>query len=156
VQSSQSTTGTNQPGNTVVNNATTTYQYDPLGNSDSTSATGRLVRIKNGSQTLDWDTLYYDAPGNRIFPTRSGRGAGLDRASYYAADRRLKAVDARTLGDLEAVVSVETVAFEQYRYDALGRCVWVRAWRHCQRQDSPGECQLDWVRRTVWNGAQEL
>ena len=180
VESSQSTTGTTQLGSTVVNNATTTYRYDPLGNSDTTtyqsssgsssgyswsernstaryhSTSGRLVRVQNGSQAGDRDTLFYDAAGNRVFQTRSGMGAGLDRASFYAADGRLKAADTRTVGDLQAPASVETVTFEEYRYDALGRRVRTRTRNWCQGSNNDGECSYDFVRRTVWNGEQTL
>jgi hypothetical protein len=51
-----------------------------------------------------------------------------------------------------------TGAFEEYRYDALGRRVWVRARRLCE-QDPQGfepECRLSKVRRVVWDGDEEL
>ena len=180
VGSSQSTTGTNQLGQTVVNDATTTYEYDPLGNSHATTyqsssgspsanswsqrnatatfdpVSGRLVRVNNGSQAGDRDTLYYDAAGNRVFQTRSGRGAGLDRASFYAADGRLRAVDARTVGDLQALSTVETITFEEYRYDALGRRVRTRTRSWCDGTNNNAACSFDYVRRTIWDGAHTL
>ncbi|HST63054.1 MAG TPA: RHS repeat-associated core domain-containing protein, partial [Longimicrobium sp.] len=46
-------------------------------------------------------------------------------------------------------------AFEEYRYDALGRRVLTRARRECHQMFS-GYCELGWVRRTVWDGDREL
>ena len=52
--------------------------------------------------------------------------------------------------------------FDEYRYDALGRRVWVQSDRECDEE--PGltlgdewlECNLGTLRRTVWDGDQEL
>jgi hypothetical protein len=50
-----------------------------------------------------------------------------------------------------------TSAFEEYRYDALGRRVMVRSRRNCVYvQDLPGLCRLSTVRRTVWDGDHEF
>ena len=51
-------------------------------------------------------------------------------------------------------------AVEDYRYDALGRRVWVRAQRWCDdyglgRFEST-ECRSGLLRRIVWDGDQEL
>jgi hypothetical protein len=87
----------------------------------------------------------------------AGFGELLDRASYYDAAGRLRAVDARTavLGEF---FPDYTCAFEEYRYDALGGSVWVRARRTCEQQDRDfeGACKLSKIRRTVWDGDQEL
>lgn len=46
--------------------------------------------------------------------------------------------------------------FEEYRYDALGRRVLVRARRWCENDDFAAMCRLDKVRRIVWDGDREL
>ncbi len=68
------------------------------------------------------------------------------RASYYGADDRLVAADARTPGKqlVEAV-----------RYDALGRRVWVSTrWRCAPSADVA--CIANAVTRTLWDGASEV
>ena len=81
-----------------------------------------------------------------------------DRASYYGADGRLRAADYRQLVNATNLAGHTLMAFEEYRYDALGRRVLVRARRQCDFvTDRPKEqCKLDLVRRTVWDGTQEL
>lgn len=52
-----------------------------------------------------------------------------------------------------------TSAFEEYRYDALGRRVVVLARRSCNDEDDASrrlECDQDHIRRTVWMQDQEL
>jgi hypothetical protein len=65
---------------------------------------------------------------------------------YYAAGERLAATETQALG-------VRTL--EEYRCDALGRRVWVRRLTRCQPV-SAIECVTPSVRRTVWDGTQEL
>lgn len=116
------------------------------------SVTGRLAVAWNAAQS---DTTKYDAAGNIVFQTQSSAAttAGLDdRASYYAAD----ATDTRAFAAPQTQVQgpFKTV-FEEYRYDALGRRVLVRARRWCKDTESK-PCRLSFVRRTVWDGDQEL
>jgi RHS repeat-associated protein len=47
------------------------------------------------------------------------------------------------------------VTFEEYRYDALGRRIWLRSRRFCEKTDD-FECKLSFMRRTVWDGNAEL
>ena len=69
------------------------------------------------------------------------------------------AADARSGG---GTYSLGHTAFEECRYDALGRRVWVRARRWCSDQSGAGNqgdetmCDLSTVRRTVWSGSSEL
>jgi len=108
------------------------------------------------------DTLRYDAAGN-LHASLTGRTGSAtqynERVSYYALDGRLVAADARSGG---GTYSLGHTAFEEYRYDALGRRVWVRARRWCSDQSGAGYsgdetmCDLSTVRRTVWSGSQEL
>jgi RHS repeat-associated protein len=118
--------------------------------------TGRLASTVASERR---DTLYYDAAGNVLFFTQSGRphvAPSSDRASYYGVDGKLAAQDYRSVSITLADNSPYWAAFEEYRYDALGRRVWVRARRWCANVDAPTECRVSWVRRTVWDGDQEL
>jgi YD repeat-containing protein len=108
------------------------------------------------------DTLRYDAAGN-LHASLTGRPGSAtqynERVSYYALDGRLVAADARSGG---GTYSLGHTAFEECRYDALGRRVWVRARRWCSDQSGAGNqgdetmCDLSTVRRTVWSGSSEL
>jgi RHS repeat-associated protein len=118
------------------------------------SGTGRLlVGQSPGSPNPYRDTTEYDEAGNIVFTTQIRPdvpdGLKVDRASFYGADGQLRAVDYRTtpaLGDFQK-------DFEEYRYDALGRRVLVRARRSCYYNAA---CSWSYVRRTVWAGEQEL
>lgn len=82
-----------------------------------------------------------------------------DRVAYYAADGKIRASDTRTVADPNvAFGSFFTTTFEEYRYDALGRRIWVRARRFCEFDPMQyhAECNLDKVMRTVWDGDDEL
>jgi RHS repeat-associated core domain len=111
----------------------------------------RLVGMNPGASGNYYrDTTEYDAGGNIVFTTQL-RGdvpdnQKADRASFYGADDQLRAVDYRTFNDTQN-------DFEEYRYDALGRRVVVRARRTC---DFDVQCNWSYVRRTVWAGSQEL
>jgi RHS repeat-associated protein len=88
--------------------------------------------------------------------------SGEERASFYAADGTLRATDWRWVENATAFVSAWKSSLEEYRYDALGRRIWVRMQRNCRGFDSSNrifeatECLVSLVRRTVWNGSQEL
>ncbi|MGH7624321.1 MAG: hypothetical protein ACREOJ_03275, partial [Gemmatimonadaceae bacterium] len=122
---------------------------------DATS--GRLKgETLDGSRT---DTLAYDAAGNLHATLTVSAGSPTqytERVSYYALDGRLVAADARSGG---GTYMLGHTAFEEYRYDALGRRVWVRARRWCSDQTGAGNsgdevnCDLSTVRRTVWSGS---
>jgi RHS repeat-associated protein len=82
-----------------------------------------------------------------------------ERVSYYGVDGRLVAADARSAvgGTL-----VGHTAFEEYRYDALGRRILARVRRWCSDEDDASlgadyaPCMLSAIRRTVWSGSSEL
>jgi RHS repeat-associated protein len=77
----------------------------------------------------------------------------MDRASFYSADNRLRTVEMRSIASPGANVHG---TWEEYRYDALGRRVWVRTLRFCAEPNSPRECSFSTVQRTVWEGDQVL
>lgn len=109
------------------------------------------------------DTTRYDASGNVAFETtRMFWGGDLegeemhDRVFYYAVDGKLRAAEWRSY-DYPGTPGPGffQTAFEEYRYDALGRRVLLLAQRFCFRSVNES-CGFDWVRRTVWDGAVEL
>lgn len=69
------------------------------------------------------------------------------RASYVTPDGRLVASDRR--------ISARRT-LEEYRFDALGRRVWVSTRTQCGGAAKTIECWTSAVRRTIWDGAQEL
>jgi RHS repeat-associated protein len=112
-------------------------------------STGRLMQDEIGGQ---FTTFWYDSAGNQTF-SQSLVGPKVERASYYAADGRVRAIDYRTsYGQFAAW----TRTFDEYRYDALGRRIWVRSHKTCNvgTFDPPfgGECSTSLLRRTVWDG----
>src|SRR5207302_6678054 len=110
---------------------------------------------------------YYDSAGNQEFssamdPDNALTHIATERASFFAADGSVRMVDARSApvrrpyqpGDWQ------TYVVEDYRYDALGRRVWLRARRWCadtQKDYAAGtECRVGVLRRTIWDGDHEL
>ena len=108
--------------------------------------------------------LAYDSAGNEKWryvdsTSLSVNGPFDTRRSYYSADGKLRLAEARGL--LKAPGSNDdwndTRIFEEFRYDALGRRVLVRA-----RQSATGPHVADsaasfsTIRRTVWDGHAEL
>ncbi|HYW10013.1 MAG TPA: hypothetical protein VE913_23810, partial [Longimicrobium sp.] len=150
VYSGTSTTDCSMSG---VRNARRDWRYE--------SGTGRLALAISQHQR---DTTLYDAAGNVEFTTQawydpySASATLKDHASYYSVDGKLRAADSRTVASANVEITPFTAVFEEYRYDALGRRVWVRARRYCEHDPERrnGECNLDLVRRTVWDGGAEL
>ncbi len=109
--------------------------------------TGRLLaRIPNPTPLRD--TLMYDNAGNVVFE-RGWTGVTVDRerATYFGPLQQLLAADRRRVG---------RQTFEEYRYDALGRRVWVRQLTRCQGTASGFDCGSPYTRRIIWDGQQEL
>ncbi|MCC6928165.1 MAG: RHS repeat-associated core domain-containing protein [Gemmatimonadaceae bacterium] len=113
-------------------------------------------------------TFTYDSAGNEAFASLRGHSGGNnrseDRASYYDAAGQLVAAESRALtSEIDPTQGLRNT-FEEYRRDALGRRVWVRARRRCQFEvaglPEPGgesiACSRSFVRRTVWDGVREL
>ena len=112
-----------------------------------------------GSTPLQTDSLVYDGAGNQEWASQSvvppdPNRSHDERASYYGADGKLRADDHRTM---VTSTSDYTSVFEDYRYDALGRRIWVRTRTWCRGSYvANGLCQTNRVRRTVWDGSSEL
>ncbi len=131
-----------------------TYKYS--------STSGRLDRLRQPASVLRHS---YDNAGNLEFqytdslPNNTSYTDARDRYSYYAADGHISASDARwaavRLGySTHPYDSLQTV-FEEYRYDALGRRVAVRSRKYCA-SGMGSMCTIGTIRRTVWDGDQEL
>ncbi|HXO83932.1 MAG TPA: RHS repeat-associated core domain-containing protein [Gemmatimonadales bacterium] len=127
------------------------------------SGTGRLL-----SDTLNLiiTNYAYDSAGNIRLSSNPGSNGkpGEERASYYAADGTVRAVDWRWISTSTPDFRIDKFTFDEYRYDALGRRIWMWSKRRCYGFGAdPGkkwreymECSTSSVRRTVWNGSQEL
>jgi RHS repeat-associated protein len=120
----------------------------------------------------DSGTYLYDASGNTYFDyvsrfNQSGNPLTPqvhDRASFYNAQEQLVEVDYREV-DLptEPIFDLER-ADEVYRYDALGRRVFINASRTCGPYEAlgtnagyyPDDCRRSFVRRVAFDGQQEL
>jgi RHS repeat-associated protein len=154
-------------GNQVSRTSTSTFSLNGYGRTTSPGTetfryhrgTGRL---RSKRTPVHADTLVYDAGGNLVWETYTTPGLTAqddfrDRAYFYGADGKLRASDVRDLDDpTNEVSSNYTRSFEEYRYDALGRRVLTSARRNCRQPPFSGYCQLGFVRRTVWDGNQEL
>lgn len=122
------------------------------------AATGRLVQEVTAYSTRSYT---YNPGGDLEYLKDDGSGSGQpseDRLSYYAADGQLKASEWRWVSDRGNAVSSIKGTLEQYRYDVLGRRVLVWAKRACDYigNSSAAECNASTVRRTIWDGHQEL
>lgn len=160
---------------------TQVVSHDPLGNrgtaitsssfriggyfqSQSSAATQRY-QLGTGRQrayedNFRVDSLYYDGGGNQLFSTTVAAvptAAELrDAAYFYGADGKLAASDVRNIADHTTEMSMYTRSFEEYRYDALGRRILVRSRRDCAQNERTALCETGFMRRTVWDGDQEL
>lgn len=120
---------------------------------------GRLVNWwKPGNTAFDFDSLQqvHDPAGNiywyNTFVT-SGSNPVKEVAThhYYGADQKLM-VSQRLTWNLSPGV------FEEYRYDALGRRILLRARRDstCAGQSQTNSACYSTIERTVWDGDQVL
>jgi RHS repeat-associated protein len=174
VSSAEEAVGVTQSGYLMIDKSNSQYSYDALGNSYRTISgsgsnvgmgrdtaygtrggvntyqplTGRLLVSALGNNT---DQFAYDSAGNTLLKWGADTQQHYaDLATYYGSDGRLRTVDRRSLSGIADKTSV----WEEYRYDALGRRVWVRTLNGCS--DVYGRCYLNLVRRTVWDGDQAL
>ena len=176
--------GRDSAGGLVRYTATESFTYDALGNFSKDSTATRYVyagtdstayhyrvkgyvagvgRLANAANPIQRDTFFYDEAGNTVFSTQSAvlpysTANYEERASYYAADGKLRAADYRFLGPESNDHAFYRSTFEEYRYDALGRRVLVRSRNWCERKPDGynGLCRMSKIRRTVWDGSDEL
>lgn len=128
------------------------------------AGTGRMtLDVLSNGQT----SYTYDSAGNTVFSSNQGAagpggsGPAEERAMWYAADNTLRGVDWAWVGTPQQFTSVERFAQDQYRYDALGRRVWMWTEKSGNNTDALTWWQLaetyaSLVRRTIWDGNQEI
>ncbi len=126
------------------------------------SATGRLTTTAQYPR----GTYYvYDASGNEVFQWQTdapivGNTERSDRASFYDAAGRVRVAERRTArkpaSNSNWVEAFWELTYEEYRYDALGRRIFVRERNDCPLLSQPSRCSIGLARRTVWAGNQEL
>ena len=123
------------------------------------AATGRITVHKTLKRH---DAYVHDEAGNVQFSYTSWwndidlpKPPREDRASFYSADDRLKQVDYRWVQVPHGENQEWKRVVEVYRYDPLGRRVLVRTYRSC-RLNMLATCRLGTIRRTIWDGDQEL
>jgi RHS repeat-associated protein len=151
----------------------TRQTYDTLG-------TGRLLRVRGypgwGSDPTSGGNMEYDVGGNNTFASDSRVYDAIAnsrrveaKASYYDAADRLRIVDMQACAwtDIQKAQGMKGTgdganltcthlragdrsAFEEYRYDALGRRVLVRTLEGCL------DSCIETVTRTVWDGDRLL
>jgi len=109
--------------------------------------TGRLVSLNPGSGTVEY---HHDLSGNLVFEAQLLPTGKRQRAATYDAAGRLRLTDEKTV-----LVGPGKRVYEEYRYDALGRRIWVRSVTGCSGV-SDAECFTPYIRRIVWAGGQEL
>jgi RHS repeat-associated protein len=151
---------TNLTANTGIKNhwSNAASVYDSAG---ITLGTGRLRHTWHANRQ---DRYEYDAAGNLVFQHGQWINPGPieDHASYYGTDGLLRVSEHRRATWVSGQPASEWkwwMTFEEYRYDALGRRVMVRERRVCQEALWGGQrhpCHMGMVRRTVWDGSEEL
>lgn len=158
-----------------------TFRYDGLGNRfytdtrvtlnsavlDSSAFTNRTATFKADTGRLNTETpnggvisYSYDVDGNVVFVSQAGDPPD-ERRSYYAADGKLTRVVTRNAASTRVTaLGYYRENVDLYRYDALGRRVWLKADKDCQDSSlQPGPallCQVSLLRRTIWDGDLEL
>lgn len=158
-----------------------TFRNDGLGNKyysdsrvtlnsqslDSSAFTNRTATFKADSGRLNTETpnagvisYSYDVDGNVVYVIQAGSPAD-ERRSYYAADGKLTRVVSRNSGSTRPTpLTYYRENVDVYRYDALGRRVWLKADKDCQDSSLPSDaallCRVSLLRRTIWDGDQEL
>ncbi len=160
--------------------ASQSFTYDPLGNAyagyssvhgninyentfSQGSTSSSFYQAGTGRLTSMWDAgghhdAIYDSAGNTVFYYGGSANLFDERASWYSADDRLRVAEWRHAeGDMR--VPAWKDVFDEYRYDALGRRVLVMSRRSCWLGGDSlafSDCQMGLIRRTVWDGNQEL
>jgi RHS repeat-associated protein len=163
--------GTTQVAPSLTQNESVVHTYE--------HNTGRLLNTRLPNSQGPYEVSLFDAAGNQYFRahlasvptpyTVSGQGnAPLplrdESAMYYGADDRLYVADRRSClyfpasggtyacDTTKAPAYERRSAFEEYRYDALGRRVMVRT----RSEYACTQYCLNTLRRVVWDGDQAL
>jgi RHS repeat-associated protein len=134
------------------------YQYQ--------SSTGRLLAMQQqNSQVSDGDNTTFDRSGNtrllqRVQSVYSKYGmervVSEETMNYYGADERLRIIDRRTNAPVDTVPSSYRGAYEEFRYDALGRRVATLSKRDSSTLGTAYFYIPPIIERYVWDGDQLL
>jgi len=131
--------------------------FGPVGDGPPTG------RLRGMFTAMRGDSVVYDSAGNTVFKFTAlyTDGALLeDWASWYSADGKLRFTEYRRVQSSSSNPDPEAwpwnLTWEEYRYDPLGRRVLVRTRRNCHYGYTDRPCALGTVRRTVWDGTEEL
>ena len=158
-------------GGTVTSGNTEAYTHDALGNilggtfargvgdnsSSNTSSTQRNYVYDNGrlaTMTDDWlNTYSYDAAGNQTESLGSGVPSTTRNDTYDATN---KLVQSMTRTGKQPTARTTTTT--DMRYDALGRRLYIKKVSQCSGtpEDSQFFCRTSYLRRTAWDGNQEI
>jgi RHS repeat-associated protein len=123
------------------------------GVSEYQPGTGRLLSTGSGENSTHYR---YDDAGNQLFQWSTGPTESFprtDRAFWYGSDGLLRITEVR---EKKTPLGEVSGTWEEYRYDALGRRVWVRTRKFCPEEWTDRECGFGTVQRTVWDGDQVL
>ena len=104
--------------------------------------------------TDEWLTNYtYDAAGNLTLSAGSGVPS-TTRTDTYNATQQLVTSFTRTGQQPTSRIQTTT----DTRYDALGRRIWIKKVSQCSGtpEDTQHFCRTSYVRRTAWDGDQEI
>jgi RHS repeat-associated protein len=156
---STSTNLTRGAGYQAINTASpTTRAYGTSGRLRQIAVpmTRRDSILYNGAGDVDflW-TVPNSDPGNGTFRYEN-------RQHYYDPSGQLRATEWRSAlwtrgngpGGLAEGMNTWQTAFDEYRYDALGRRILVKSTKDCNSTGSIWECRLGKIQRTVWDGNQ--
>jgi RHS repeat-associated protein len=139
----------------------TRYSYDSSGVALGRGRLRMRTLPENAHGGFEGESFQYDSAGNIVRDSNAVRSSAPDPAtltttmthSYYDALNQLRVVDRWV-----AVIPPSGIGFsyEEYWYDALGRRVLVRSRILCDPQSpNDGRC-ANKVRRTIWDGSEEL
>ena len=157
-----------QPHSTRIQSSTGTFYSFDEGSSSPVSGTDTLSHVYDADGHLSHSSYVEGSPG-------SFGGHTIKQASWYSdfiynALGQLMGADHHTVNDNEdwnstqyrpsgTALATGHGAYEEYRYDPLGRRIWTRSHRdtYCtpQQQVATSDC-LGFVTRTVWDGDQVL
>jgi RHS repeat-associated protein len=124
-----------------------------LGTGPRTSGYESLENGYDGAGNLTWtrrmlSTTRDTYDGNTGTWGRSYKDYSARAASYYDAADKLRAVDKR-----DDDGKLTPTAYEEYRYDALGRRILLRS-RTGTACSVPATCSFQQIQRFVWDGSQ--
>jgi RHS repeat-associated protein len=136
---------------------TLTQGYDLAGNLTGVTHNSWVNKQQPGDVGPRWENTSFSTTRNRY--ASDGRLSFADRSTSEDVDRTDPNLHLYGYKHLVSNASLGRGVYEEYRYDALGRRVWVRAHRepYCDADDRSRNTDcLSAVQRTVWDGDQVL